>query len=163
MQKTWDEYYLEMAALVASRSEDESTKCGSVIVGLSNQVISTGYNGFPRGVTNLPERNERPIKYKYFEHAERNAIYNAARSGVSTLGSVIYMTGYPCCDCARAIIQAGITAIILPGARKNAEFVARWKDNLEVAIPMLREAGVKIIDKEVEGISYHSSKRPVNV
>jgi dCMP deaminase len=152
MRKGWDEYYLDMATLVASRSEDESTKCGSVIVGTGNQVISTGYNGFPRGVKNLSERNERPIKYKYFEHAERNAIFNAARSGVSTLASKMYLTGYPCCDCARAIIQAGIGLIVIPEMRKDAAFLLRWKDNLDVALPMLKEAGVVVIDKELQGV-----------
>lgn len=149
MQKTWRDYFLEMCQLVASRSEDQSTQCGAVIVGKGNQIISTGYNGFPRGVKNLPERNERPIKYSYFEHSERNAIYNAARTGVSTEGATMYITGYPCCDCARAIIQAGITQVIIPGRRKQADFEERWKESIDMAKGMLREAGVAFIDVEL--------------
>ena len=135
-----------MCTLVASRSEDGSTKCGTVIVGMGNQVISTGYNGFPRGIKNTPERNERPLKYSFFEHSERNAIYNAARSGVSTLGATIYVTGYPCCDCVRAIIQAGIVRVIIPGERNQEGFEERWKESIAVSKEMLAEAGIQLID-----------------
>lgn len=138
----WNEYFIKMCNLVASKSEDTSTKCGAVIVGSGNEVISTGYNGFPRRVKNTPERNERPIKYSYFEHSERNAIYNAARIGAKTEGATIYVTGYPCCDCARAIIQSGIRHVIIPMNRNQEEFEKRWRENINTALIMFREAGV---------------------
>lgn len=147
--KTWNEYFKELCLVVASKSEDTSTKCGSVIIDSGNSVLSTGYNGFPRGVKNLPERNERPIKYKFFEHGERNAIYNAARIGVSTLGSSMYITGIPCSDCARAIIQAGIKKIYAMNKETgehghSKEFFERWAESTKCSLEMFEEAGVEV-------------------
>ncbi len=147
--KTWNEYFVELCLLVASKSEDTSTKCGAVIVGTGNSILSTGYNGFPRGVKNLPERNERPIKYKFFEHAERNAVYNAARIGVSTLNATMYVTGIPCADCARSIIQAGIKKVYAMKKDEgkhghSKEFFDRWKESVECSIEMFNEAGVEL-------------------
>ena len=83
---SWDEYFLTLCDAVALKSKDRSTKLGCVIVGVGHEVRSTGYNGFPRGVNdNVDARHQRPEKYKWTEHAERNAIYNAARCGVSVL------------------------------------------------------------------------------
>ena len=77
------------------------------------KIVSTGYNSFPRGIDdNVAERQERPEKYFWFEHAERNAIYNAARIGVSTKGCTMFLTcDIPCADCARGIINAGIIKV----------------------------------------------------
>lgn len=144
MRSNWSKYFLEMCKLVASRSEDTSTKCGAVIVGKDHQILSTGYNGFPRGIKNTPERNERPIKYEFFEHSERNAIYNAARTGVSLDGSTIYITGYPCCDCVRAMIQCGIKKVVIPKVRNQDDFEVRWADKIETAKGMLAEAGIDL-------------------
>src|ERR1019366_1039390 len=79
---SWDEYYLNMLELVASKSKDKSTKVGVIVVGPDNEIRSTGFNSFPRGINDdLEERQLRPAKYLYIEHGERNAIYNAARVG----------------------------------------------------------------------------------
>lgn len=146
MTKSWDEHFAQMAKFIASKSEDESTKCGSVIVGKENEVISTGYNGFPRGIDNKPERQERPIKYKYFEHAERNAIYNCARTGANTLGTKMYVTGIPCADCARAIIQAGVIEVIaeIRDGENDADFIARWKEHTDFTEALFKEANIKL-------------------
>jgi len=75
----WQDYFIGIANQVKLKSKDKNTQIGAVIVGEDNEVVSTGYNSFPRGIDDdVPERQERPEKYHWFEHAERNAIYNAA-------------------------------------------------------------------------------------
>ena len=110
----WDEYFINIAEQVKLKSKDNNTQIGVVIVGKDNEIVSTGYNSFPRGIDDdVAERQEKPEKYFWFEHAERNAIYNAARIGVSTLGTTMYMTcDISCADCARGIINAGISKIV---------------------------------------------------
>src|SRR4051812_31931200 len=98
----WDERFINLALHIAGWSKDESRKVGCLIVGPQGEIRSTGYNGFPRGVDDtLPGRNERPAKYQWTEHAERNAIYNAARVGTPLEGTSIYLPWFPCVDCAR--------------------------------------------------------------
>lgn len=141
----WDEYFGKLTVLTAQKSEDQSTKCGSIIVTPTNEVVTTGYNGFPRGIKDIPERQERPIKYKYFEHAERNAIYNAARIGTSTLGNILWVTGIPCHDCARAIIQAGIKEVVARiRPEEDADFIERWKESTDFTTALFKEAGVEM-------------------
>ena len=138
---TWDDSFLAIAREAAKRSKDESTKVGSVIVGPDNEIRSIGYNCFPRGINDdAPERHTRPKKYLYFEHAERNAIYNAARVGIPLKGCSIYLSWLPCADCARAIIQAGISGIVTD----NIDIPDRWQDSIKAALEMLGEAGVPI-------------------
>ena len=87
----WKGYFLGIAEQVKLKSKDESTQIGAVVVGEDREVLSTGYNSFPRGLDDsLKERQERPEKYFWMEHAERNAIYNAARIGVSLKNSTIF-------------------------------------------------------------------------
>ncbi len=142
-QLSWDEYFAQLTVLTSQKSEDESTKCGAVIVTATNEIVSTGYNGFPRGIKNIPLRQERPIKYKYMEHAERNAVYNCARNGVSTVGAIMYITGRPCTDCSRAIIQCGIKEIVVL-TNQRTDFNVRWKEDFDLAEEMLKEANVQI-------------------
>jgi|SRR6185312_5060199 len=99
---------------IASKSKDPNTKVGCIIVDQDHIIQSTGYNSFPRGLKdNVPERLIRPEKYSWIEHAERNAIYQAARNGKSLRNCRIYLPFFPCLDCARGIIQSGIKEIIL--------------------------------------------------
>ena len=138
----WDEYFINIAEQVKLKSKDRKTQIGVVVVGKDNEIVSTGYNSFPRGINdNLNERQERPEKYFWFEHAERNAIYNAARIGVSTLGTTMYMTcGMSCSDCARAIINSGVSKIVLrkgKGAKGD-----KWNESSIRSIQMFEEAGV---------------------
>ena len=135
----WDEYFLTMCETVALKSKDESTKLGAVIVGQDNEIRTTGYNSFPRGVDdNVPARQERPLKYTWFEHAERNAIYLAARVGTPLLGCRIYCQWLPCPDCARAIISVGISEVIVP----TFTVPERWQGSMEISKQMLGEAHV---------------------
>lgn len=142
----WDSFFLKMAQLVATKSKDKSTKVGAVIVGPDNEVRSIGYNGFCRGVDETPEREERPAKYLWTEHAERNALYNALRSNIPVKGCILYLNvgPCPCHDCTRACIQSGITEIVVP---KDADFPGKgeqWAESLRVAKEMLFEACVKV-------------------
>ena len=136
----WNERFLQVADHIASWSKDRSTQVGAVIVGPDKEIVSTGYNGFPRGADDEVEsRHERPAKYQYTEHAERNAIYNAARLGVSTKGCTIYLRWYPCVDCARAIIQSGIATIVC-GAPDFED--KRWGESFKVTNELFEECGV---------------------
>lgn len=141
----WDEYFMKMADLVKTKSKDRSTQVGAIIVGEGHTVLSIGYNGFPRGVNdNVDIRHERPIKYMYTEHAERNAIYSAARNGIKLLDSVMYLSakGVSCADCARAIIQAGIKEVI--SKEGKFEGAGSWEESCRIAKEMFLESNVKI-------------------
>lgn len=142
----WDEYFMKMAEFVKIKSKDRSTQVGAVVVGNGHAVLSMGYNGFPRGVNDdIDLRHERPTKYLFTEHAERNAIYSAARNGVSLLGSTIYITGggFACADCARAIIQAGIKEAI--GMEGKFCGKGSWEESCRVGEEMMLEAGMNLI------------------
>jgi dCMP deaminase len=143
----WNSYFMQMATLVASKSKDRSTKVGCVIVGPNNEVRTTGYNGFCRGVNDdVEERHQRPEKYFWTEHAERNAVYNAARNGIPLDGCTAYITMIPCADCTRALIQSGIKKIII---KKNNED-SRWVENFERSCVMIEEVGIEKLFYEQE-------------
>lgn len=144
-QREWDLYFLQMTALVAGKSKDASTKCGALIVGPDNEVRSTGYNGLCRGCVYTAERQGRPEKYFWFEHAERNAIYNASRAGIATKDCTMYVTFLPCMDCARAIVQAGITALVCPPLTYETEHhKEKWQPHHKRTMVLLRECGVNV-------------------
>ena len=132
--------------MVKLKSKDQSTQIGAVVVGEGNNVLSTGYNSFPRGLDDsLQERQERPEKYFWMEHAERNAIYNAALEGVSLKNSTIYLTsGLPCMDCARGIVNSGIKTVYCKEVctTKNKE---KWVESQSKAKQLLNECGVNVI------------------
>jgi dCMP deaminase len=142
----WTEYFLNIAEQVKLKSKDQSTQIGAVIVGIDNEVLSTGYNSFPRGLDDsLQERQERPEKYFWFEHAERNAIYNAARVGTALKNSTIYLTsGVPCMDCARGIVNSGIKVVWCKRicTTKNKE---KWEESQLKSIQLLNECGVQVM------------------
>ena len=141
----WDEYYLDICKMVSARSKDPNTQIGCVIAGPAHEIRSTGYNSLPRGIRDdVPERLERPTKYLWMEHAERNAIYNAARCGTPLEGCTLYVEIMPCMDCARAVVQAGIRQVVVSGARMS-QYTSDYYDehfrNVEV---LFKEAGVKV-------------------
>lgn len=142
----WTEYFLNIAEQVKLKSKDESTQIGAVIVGEDNEVLSTGYNSFPRGMDDSKqERQERPEKYFWMEHAERNAIYNAARIGVSLKNSTIYLTsGLPCMDCARGIVNSGVKIVYCKQVctTKNKD---KWEESQQKSLELLGECGVDVI------------------
>lgn len=140
----WTEYFYNIAQQVKEKSKDNNTKIGALIVGKDKEIVSTGYNSFPRGIEDeKTKRQSKPEKYFWFEHAERNAIYNAARIGVSTKGCIMYLTcGIPCADCARGIINAGISKIFI--MRDAGAQSKKWEDSAARSNEMFSEAGVKI-------------------
>ncbi|MFQ5531623.1 MAG: cytidine/deoxycytidylate deaminase family protein [Candidatus Nanoarchaeia archaeon] len=141
---SWDDIYMTMVYLVASKSKDNRTHVGAVVVGPDNEVRSTGYNGFVRGLddSNL-ERQQKSEKNYWMEHAERNVLFNAVRIGVSLKGCKIYTNGIPCMDCARAIIQSGIKEIIID-KNSNIGNNERWDEHTKRSLEMFNEIGIKV-------------------
>ena len=144
----WFEYFMKMAEYVSTRSKDRSTKVGAVIVEPeSKSILSTGYNGFPRNMDdNIEARHLRPAKLLYTEHAERNAIYAAARNGVRVCGACIFITGggIPCADCSRAIIQAGICQVVVMDRKFDGKS-SLWVESCAAGKEMLIEVGITIV------------------
>ena len=109
----WDEYFMGMAMLAAKRSKDPNTQVGACIVSQDNIIISTGYNGMPKGCSDdeYPwERTGEDTKYPYVVHAELNAVLNA--NGRDLRGSKLYVALFPCNECAKAIIQSGVKEVL---------------------------------------------------
>ena len=112
-----------------------------MIVGSRREIRSVGYNSFPRGINDLVEsRQERPQKYFYFEHAERNAIYNATLTETSLNGCTCYLPFHPCADCARGLIQVGVVEVVC----RSDVIPERSRDSCLAAVAMFSEAGVKV-------------------
>ncbi len=112
---SWDEYFMGIAILSGERSKDPNTQVGACIVGADNRILSVGYNGFPNGCSDelfpwAREGSELDTKYPFVAHSELNAILNYR--GGSLEGCKIYVTLFPCNECAKAIIQAGIKTVV---------------------------------------------------
>ena len=110
---SWDEYFMGIALLAAKRSKDPNTQVGACIVDSNNVILTTGYNGFPKGCSDdeFPWNRDGDFnKYPFVVHAELNAILNA--SGKSLRGSKLYVDLFPCNECAKAIIQSGVSEVV---------------------------------------------------
>jgi dCMP deaminase len=136
----WHTRYLKLAKEVAGWSKDPSTQVGAVAIGSRGQVLSQGYNGFPRGIIDTRERyNDRDVKYKFIVHAEMNCIYNATLNGVSLNGATLYIFGLPLCsECSKGVIQVGINTVVMP----QIVIPEKWQKSWELSAKMLTEAGV---------------------
>jgi dCMP deaminase len=135
----WHHRFLKLASEVAAWSKDPSTKVGCVLV-RDRRVISTGYNGFSRGISDdLSRLMDREQKYEITVHAEVNSVTTAALHGVSTEGCSAYVTFSPCSRCASVLINAGIKEVYVMG---GSEVPKRWLDNFILASRLLAEAGV---------------------
>jgi len=141
----WQEYFLGVAEQVKLKSKDISTQIGAVIVGEDNEVLSTGYNSFPRGMDDSKqERQERPEKYFYMIHAEANSIVNAARIGSSIKNSKIYLTcGIPCADCAKLIINSGIVEVYCKNIQDDVKG-DHWIESKKKTLEMFKECNIKL-------------------
>lgn len=139
---SWDEYFMAVALLAAERSKDPNTQVGACIVDADNRIVSTGYNGFPYGCSDdeYPWSREGEdaanTKYGYVVHAELNAILNAR--GRNVAGTRIYVALFPCNECAKAIIQAGISEVVY-----LSDKYANTPGTL-ISKRMLRSAGVTL-------------------
>ena len=149
---SWNEYFMGVAMLAARRSKDPSTQVGACIVSEDNIIISTGYNGMPKGCSDdeFPwERTgeENETKYPYVVHAELNAILNA--NGRDLRGSRLYVALFPCNECAKAIIQSGVREVVY--------LSDKYKDTMGnlASKKMLDAAGVKYtrLESRVQSIT----------
>ena len=139
----WDEYFLKIAAVAASKSKDPSTQVGAVIVRPDRTIVSVGYNGFPRGVADTPERlNDRPTKYSLVVHAEMNAILSARESlNGYTLYTVPFM---PCDRCFVHVIQAGIKRVVFPAATASQN--ERWGEAFARVRALADEVDIQLVE-----------------
>ena len=147
MWSKWDIRYLEMARLVAGWSKDPSTQTGAVIVRPDNSVASVGYNGFPRGIEDTPERYEdREVKYSFIVHCEMNAVLSAHDN---VIGNTLYTWPFLSCDrCAVHMIQAGITRVVAPTCPPDK--ADRWEPILSESKRRFEEAGVAWVEVPYE-------------
>ena len=148
--KAWGNKYIKLSKQISTWSKDPSTKVGAIVVGEAGQILSQGYNGFPRGIKDSSDRlNDRERKYELVVHAEMNAIYNASLNGVSLKDSTLYVYGLPICnECAKGIIQVGIKKVV---AMRPQIYNSEWDKSLKAAEALFREAEVMyLIDVEDE-------------
>jgi dCMP deaminase len=155
-------YYQLVRFMANLFSKDDSTKVGCLFIKPETyEILTLGYNGMPRGVNEkVAQRWIRPEKYDYFEHAERNAIFNAARTGTSLLGSICIVTLFPCCDCARGIIQSGAKMVVSmnPFLVNDRATIDRWGSKWKTSMEMLKEAGVKIYYLDINDVQMDSTE-----
>ncbi|NLM89070.1 MAG: cytidine deaminase [Syntrophomonadaceae bacterium] len=140
---SWNDYFLEVADLVATRSTCLRRQVGAVLV-RDKRIISTGYNGAPRKLKHCSEvgcirsENDIPSGQRYElcrgVHAEQNAIINAAYYGISTQDTVMYCTHQPCIICARIIINAGVVKVVHRGDFQD-----------DIALELMKEAGIELV------------------
>ena len=150
---TWDEYFMAVAKLAGLRSKDPNSQVGSCIVSTDNKILSMGYNGFPLGCSDdeYPwAREGEPLdtKYVYVTHSELNAILNYR--GGNLEGAKIYVSLFPCNECAKAIIQAGIKEVIYDSDKYDdtASVIASKR--------MMDSAGVRYYQ-------YHRTEREITI
>jgi dCMP deaminase len=150
-----------MAHYHSNLSKDPSTRVGAVIVGPDREILSAGFNGFPRGIEDTPERlNDRDTKLKLVVHAEMNALLAAARTGMRLKGCILFLAatddtgevwgGPPCTRCAVEIIQVGISEIVSYPIKSAP---SRWHEDLEFSKRLIWEAGIKYRELPLVGVT----------
>lgn len=143
MNHMWHERFLKLAGHISRWSKDPSTKVGAVIVDPSNRnLLSIGYNGFPKGIDDDKRYLNRELKYPLVVHAEMNAIYNATHNGVSLKDSILYVHGLPvCADCSKGVIQVGIKMVVM-----EADVIPdHWASSWECSKKIFDEARVEYL------------------
>lgn len=134
--------FIEMLESIKKLSDDRKTQVASLIVNRNNDIISYGVNSLPDGVIYNEERCTSPLKNHWMMHAERNALYKAARLGISTMNANMYCTYFPCADCSRAIIQGGIKKLYTEKPDFNHH---KWGESWIESLTMLIECDVEVI------------------
>lgn len=138
-------YMAEAYKYARDKSQDKHTQIGCVLVSPHEGVVTYATNTFTRGMVVTDEMQERPVKYSYIEHAERNAIYRCALKGYSTAGLVMYCPWWCCDECARGIVQSGITNFV--GHHLMYELAPnRWKESIDRGIEIMTMGGINIIN-----------------
>jgi len=149
---TWDEYFMSIAKLSSMRSKDPSTQVGACIVGLDNRILSIGYNGAPNGFSDdtFPWQREGDMlntKYAYVCHAEMNAILNYRGTRKELENSKIYVDLFPCNECAKLIVQAGIKEVVyLSDKFKDKDGKLKETDSVKASKKIFNECGVKFTE-----------------
>lgn len=136
------DFFLNEVKKAAAKSKDTSVGVGAVLIDKDGNYLISGYNDFPYGLVDTPERRARPQKYTYTEHAERNVIYAAARKGYKLDGATLVQSWYPCADCARGIVQSGIRTVYCQAPNFEDP---RWGEAFKAAQSILFEGMVRII------------------
>lgn len=142
MKKKQIKQYFDLTKSIAKFSKDPNKKVGSIFMNPNTlQILSTGYNGFPRKVKEKKERWEKKEKNNWVVHSELNGIYNATRNGVNLEGSILFTTKFPCNECAKGLIQAGIKEIysIKPDLKHKT-----WGEKSKISLKMFEETKIKI-------------------
>ena len=139
----WEYRFMNLAKEFSTWSKDPSSQLGCVAVSPDRRILSQGYNGFPRGMSDAEELyDNRETKYKYIVHAEQNCIYNASLQGISLRDSILFIYGLPLChECAKGVIQAGIKEVIM-GFEATSERVEVWKESFKTTSLMLFSCNV---------------------
>ncbi|MBC7000932.1 cytidine/deoxycytidylate deaminase family protein [Photobacterium sp. BZF1] len=138
MISKWEVRFFQMAELVGSWSKDPSTQVGAVIT-KGNRIVSVGFNGYPHGVSDSADTDDREMKLLKTLHAEENAILFAKRD---LADCDIWVTHFPCPNCAAKIIQTGISTVHCP--EQTEDFLSRWGDKIQVSQEMFEQAGVRV-------------------
>jgi dCMP deaminase len=145
----WDRRFMRLAREISTWSKDPAAQIGAVII-RDRRILATGYNGFPEGIEDTPERlNDKEQKYPRVIHGEMNALLNALNNGVSVRGSTLYVYGLPiCADCTKSVIQSGISRIVIPYAEMaRVKWFIQWVD---ISRPMFEEANVQITEVDTD-------------
>lgn len=143
----WHRRYIELAALVGGWSKHPDFQVGAVAVGDFGQIMSTGYNGWPRGMVNEEQgrKSTNDKGYSNSIHAETNLIYNANLTGVTLRGCTVYVHPVlPCFECAKALVQVGVNAVYYK--RDKASNYNDWTKSWSLAKELFKEAGVTLRD-----------------
>ena len=150
MNEKWIQRYIALAEFVAQWSRDPSTKVGAVVVGKNRNQIAIGYNGFPPGISDTDERlQDRAVKYRLIQHAERNVLDNAA---FDLDGATLITTLYPCDECAKSIVSKRIARVITPPMPQREP----WLTSAMWAELILREGGVELTLLRQVSFAVHS-------
>ena len=150
MNTKWDGRFLELADIVSSWSKDPSTQVGAVIVNDKKVVVGMGYNGFARGVVDVPGLYaDRAKKYEMVIHAEVNAVLNATQS---VEGCTLYCTHPPCSRCMAVLIQSGIKEVV--SLKASDDFIKRFKDSIALTVMQAQMANVTLREHQVVNDDY---------
>lgn len=154
----WDKRFMRLAKEISTWSKDPSSQIGAVIVNDDRRILSTGYNGFPRGIEDTEERlNIKEEKYPRIVHGELNALLGALYNGVSVKDATLYVYGLPVCsDCTKSVIQSGIRRVVINmAALDNEKWAEQWN---RLSKPMFQEAGVSISYLDTEHWNFHNGE-----
>jgi dCMP deaminase len=150
MDKNYDlDMLKEVYRYAKTFSTDPSTQNAAFIL-TTDDIILKGANHFPTNVIESPDRWQRPLKYSYVEHAERNALYQGSKRGISTDKGIMYCPWAACTDCMRGIIQSGVSKLVvhhnpLDNTRFGSPVSDLWKESIKIALTMLEESGVELV------------------